>query len=206
MEYPYHKIGLMCRDPLMVSLLQTSFEANEYKSNYHLIHIADDDALNAHYDLDILLLDEATSPPDRDDGIIKPPMLYIEKPVKFIQLIAQLTTRIKQSTNALDHPFALGALEIDPAKRVMLLDQNHSKPLTDKELLLLQHLYRHAGRPIDRLELLKRLWHYHNESESHTLETHIYRLRQKLDGLKANVGFTITAKHGTYQLDLISLT
>ncbi|MFP4098232.1 MAG: helix-turn-helix domain-containing protein [Alphaproteobacteria bacterium] len=53
--------------------------------------------------------------------------------------------------------------------------------LTEKEISLLQYLYENAGRNIPRDELLEAVWEYAKDTETHTLETHIYRLRQKIE-------------------------
>tara|TARA_R110002126_G_scaffold3263_1_gene18468 strand:+ start:163427 stop:164062 length:636 start_codon:yes stop_codon:yes gene_type:complete len=53
--------------------------------------------------------------------------------------------------------------------------------LTDREGQILRALYLAAGEGIARQELLDHVWDYHQDVETHTLETHIYRLRQKLE-------------------------
>jgi DNA-binding response OmpR family regulator len=64
----------------------------------------------------------------------------------------------------------------------MLLDAKAKKiRLTDKETNILKYLYRAGGKVISREELLTEVWGYNAGVTTHTLETHVYRLRQKIE-------------------------
>ena len=64
----------------------------------------------------------------------------------------------------------------------MLLSEKGSKiHLTEKETLMLMHLYRAGGKAVTRKELLEEVWGYNSGATTHTLETHVYRLRQKIE-------------------------
>jgi DNA-binding response OmpR family regulator len=54
--------------------------------------------------------------------------------------------------------------------------------LTEKEINILRFLHRANGQPVSREVLLAEIWGYNSQISTHTLETHIYRLRQKSEG------------------------
>lgn len=72
--------------------------------------------------------------------------------------------------------------------------------LTEKEVQLLQMLYRQRGSVISKNELLNKIWSYVQGVETHTLETHIYRLRQKIELDPANPKILLTHESGYYVL------
>lgn len=81
------------------------------------------------------------------------------------------------------------------------LSTNEQIRLTDKEKLLIQSLYAEENKSLDRAGLLQKVWSYAETAETHTLETHLYRLRQKLEdgfGLKD----LIVTKDGIYTLKI----
>jgi DNA-binding response OmpR family regulator len=77
--------------------------------------------------------------------------------------------------------FATGQFTFRPSAK-LLLDSatNRRFRLTDKETAILKFLYRAGAKSVTRPVLLENVWGYGSEVETHTLETHIYRLRQKL--------------------------
>lgn len=79
-------------------------------------------------------------------------------------------------------------------------DQNPI-PLTEKEVMILSHLYHHNEKAISRQALLDAVWGYAQNVETHTLETHIYRLRQKIEDIPAEPRLLITEDEG-YRLNL----
>jgi DNA-binding response OmpR family regulator len=82
---------------------------------------------------------------------------------------------------------------LDPAK-------NKRIRLTDKEAAILKFLYRAAGRPVARQVLLNEVWGYNSSVTTHTLETHVYRLRQKIEPEPA-VSKLLLTEGGGYRLD-----
>ena len=72
----------------------------------------------------------------------------------------------------------------------------HTQRLTEKETQLLHFFIQNKGHPLSKDHLLKGIWAYHPETETHTLETHIYRLRQKLEDDPANPQILINCKNG----------
>jgi DNA-binding response OmpR family regulator len=77
--------------------------------------------------------------------------------------------------------------------------QNAEIPLTDKESLLLRTLAGAENQSIRREDLLRDVWGYAKDTETHTLETHLYRLRQKLES--ANIPIRIEVQDGAVRMD-----
>ena len=84
-------------------------------------------------------------------------------------------------------------LLLDPAK-------NRKVRLTDKECRILKYLLRANAAPVDRNTLLADVWGFSSGVTTHTLETHIYRLRQKMEADPANPQLLLTDR-GAYRLD-----
>src|SRR5687768_9853704 len=78
--------------------------------------------------------------------------------------------------------------------------KNSTIRLTEKESAILKFLYRASGRPVGRQVLLNEVWGYNAAVTTHTLETHIYRLRQKIEPDPANTRLLLT-EGGGYRLD-----
>jgi DNA-binding response OmpR family regulator len=72
--------------------------------------------------------------------------------------------------------------------------------LTDKECSILKYLYRAGGKAVPRQVLLNEVWGYNGAVSTHTLETHIYRLRQKLEADPSHPRLLLT-ENGGYKLD-----
>ena len=72
--------------------------------------------------------------------------------------------------------------------------------LTEKETAILKYLYRAGGKPVPREELLNDVWGYHAAVTTHTLETHVYRLRQKIELEPSNARILVT-EPGGYRLN-----
>ncbi len=69
------------------------------------------------------------------------------------------------------------------SRRLLNAQTQETENLTEKEVAILEYLYRHKNKAMSREDLLKNIWNYSTEITTHTLETHIYRLRQKLQTL-----------------------
>jgi DNA-binding response OmpR family regulator len=84
---------------------------------------------------------------------------------------------------------------LHPAERTISIN-NEDITLTDKEANILVLLLRYGNKPVHRQELLSKVWKYQPDTETHTVETHIYRLRQKLDSIPSLNGCLITVDDG----------
>ena len=77
---------------------------------------------------------------------------------------------------------------------------NRRSRLTDKEAAILKYLYRADAKPVDRESLMHEVWGYASDATVHALETHIYRLRQKMEPDPTNPTLLLTDARG-YRLD-----
>ena len=124
---------------------------------------------------------------------------YVTKPFKFSVLLARVRAHLRTFEQSEDATFQLGPYEFRPAGKT-LIDSNEKKiRLTEKETNILKYLYRAGGKPVAREELLSEVWGYNANVTTHTLETHIYRLRQKIEPDPSNARLLLT-ESGGYRL------
>ena len=92
--------------------------------------------------------------------------------------------------------YRIGPYTFRPSAK-MLLDGNARKiRLTEKETAILRFLYRAGQSVISREVLLREVWGYNSNVTTHTLETHIYRLRQKIERDPTKAQLLVTAAGG----------
>lgn len=125
---------------------------------------------------------------------------YVTKPFRLNVLLARLRAHLRQSEQSDDAVFTIGPYTFRPSAK-LLTDQSGRKKvrLTEKETAILKYLYRAGDRAIGRDTLLDEVWGYNAAVTTHTLETHVYRLRQKIerDPTRAEILVTDT---GGYRL------
>jgi DNA-binding response OmpR family regulator len=125
---------------------------------------------------------------------------YIAKPFRLPELLARLRAQLRTFENSEDAVFTIGPYTFRPAAK-LLQDpaRNRKIRLTDKESAILKFLYRAGSRRVARQVLLNEVWGYNAAVTTHTLETHIYRLRQKIESDPTNPRLLIT-EGGGYRL------
>jgi DNA-binding response OmpR family regulator len=106
---------------------------------------------------------------------------YVLKPFKFSVLLARIRAHLRSHEASEDAIYRIGPYEFRPAMRLLLDESQKKIRLTDKEASILRYLYRSGEKPVGREELLREVWGYNANVTTHTLETHIYRLRQKIE-------------------------
>src|ERR671917_1189886 len=107
---------------------------------------------------------------------------YVAKPFRAGELLARLRAQLRVFDDTEDAVFAIGPWQFRPSAKLLLEPARGRKVrLTDKECRILKRLHRAGGRPVPRQALLGEVWGYAAAVETHTLETHIYRLRQKME-------------------------
>ena len=132
---------------------------------------------------------------------------YVTKPFKFAALLARLRAHLRSFEQSEDAVFQVGPYEFAPAyKKLTPPTVEGEKPprdirLTEKETNILKYLYRAGGKPVCREELLHEVWGYNSGVTTHTLETHVYRLRQKIEPEKG-VATLLVTEPGGYRLEL----
>ncbi|CFX09321.1 Transcriptional regulator [Candidatus Filomicrobium marinum] len=124
---------------------------------------------------------------------------YVTKPFKFAVLLARIRAQLRQHEQSEDAVFTIGPYSFKPASK-LLLDAKGSKiRLTEKETSILKYLYRAGEKVVTRDVLLHEVWGYNAGVTTHTLETHIYRLRQKIETDPSNAELLVT-ETGGYKL------
>ena len=125
---------------------------------------------------------------------------YIAKPFRLGVLLARIRAQLRQHELTEDAIFTIGPYRFQPGLK-MLVDEETGKKirLTEKEATILKYLYRAGDKVVARAMLLDDVWGYNAAVATHTLETHIYRLRQKIERDPSNARFLIT-EAGGYRL------
>ncbi|MDZ4364471.1 response regulator transcription factor [Brevundimonas sp.] len=106
---------------------------------------------------------------------------YITKPFRFAVLLARIRAHLRSHEQSEDAVFRIGPYEFRPAAKMLMDDKAKKIRLTEKETNILKYLYRAGAKAVSREELLAEVWGYNAGVTTHTLETHIYRLRQKIE-------------------------
>ena len=122
---------------------------------------------------------------------------YVTKPFRFAALLARIRTQLRQYETSEDAVFTIGPYTFRPSSKALLLNPKNSK--TEKEVAILRYLYRAGQRSVSRETLLQEVWGYNSGVTTHTLETHIYRLRRKIEKDAAAPAILVT-EAGGYKL------
>lgn len=131
---------------------------------------------------------------------------YIAKPFRMAELLARLRAQLRIFENSEDAVFVIGPYTFRPsAKMLQDPERNRRIRLTEKEAAILKFLYRAGTKAVGRQTLLNEVWGYNAQVTTHTLETHIYRLRQKIEPDPTNSRLLLT-EGGGYRLDPEGLT
>ncbi len=124
---------------------------------------------------------------------------YVTKPFRFAVLLARIRAQLRQHEASEDAVFTIGPYSFRPSAKVLLNSKGQKIRLTEKETAILRFLYRAGQTPMSRETLLQDVWGYNSGVTTHTLETHIYRLRQKIENDAANPTILVT-EVGGYKL------
>ncbi|WP_421883541.1 response regulator transcription factor [Pacificispira sp.] len=125
---------------------------------------------------------------------------YVAKPFRLNVLLARLRAQLRQHEQSEDAVFAIGPYSFRPAQKLLLEEEKNKKiRLTEKETAILKYLYRAGMKVISRDTLLGEVWGYNAGVTTHTLETHVYRLRQKIERDPSNAEILVT-EPGGYKL------
>lgn len=120
---------------------------------------------------------------------------YVAKPVRLGVLMARLRAQLRQFELSDDATFQIGPYSFRPAAKMLVVGPKKVH-LTEKETAILKYLYRVGDRPVSREVLLGEVWGYNAGVTTHTLETHIYRLRQKIEPKPGENSLLVTEPDG----------
>lgn len=121
---------------------------------------------------------------------------YVTKPFKFAVLLARLRAHLRSHEQSEDAVFKIGPYEFRPAVKMLVDAEDKRIKLTEKEASILKYLYRAGGKPVGRDTLLDEVWGYNSGVTTHTLETHVYRLRQKIEPVSGKTTLLLTDSGG----------
>lgn len=148
----------------------------------------------------ILMLTGADSDADTILGLESGANDYVTKPFRLNVLLARLRAHMRQHDQSEDAVFTIGPYTFRPAAKMLLDDDSDLKVrLTEKETAILKYLYRAGEQAVGRDQLLHEVWGYNSGVTTHTLETHIYRLRQKIEREPGKTAILLT-EAGGYRL------
>ena len=124
---------------------------------------------------------------------------YVAKPFRFAVLLARLRAQLRTHEQSEDAVFNIGHYVFRPSQKLLTTEDGSKVRLTEKETAIMKYLYRAEQKVIGRDELLEQVWGYNSGVTTHTLETHIYRLRQKIERDPSNAELLVT-EAGGYKL------
>lgn len=149
----------------------------------------------------IVMLTGHTSDSDAILGLDSGANDYVAKPFKFPVLLARIRAQLRQHEQSEDAVFQISDYSFRPGAKMLVDEDDRRIRLTEKETNILKFLYRAGGRMVERDVLLREVWGYNAGVTTHTLETHIYRLRQKIEPDPSNAQILLT-ETGGYRLGM----
>ena len=148
----------------------------------------------------IIMLTAAESDADTILGLDAGANDYITKPFRLGVLLARLRAQLRQHEQSEDAVFTIGPYTFRPSAKLLVHGESKKKVrLTEKETAILKYLYRSGNAVVGRDTLLGEVWGYNAGVTTHTLETHVYRLRQKIETDPSNATILVT-EPGGYRL------
>ena len=154
----------------------------------------------AGHKMPIIMLTAADTDADTILGLDSGANDYITKPFRLGVLLARMRAQLRQHEQSVDAVFTIGGYTFHPSAKLLHdAETNMRVRLTEKETAILKYLYRAGDKVVAREVLLDEVWGYNAEVTTHTLETHIYRLRQKIEDDPSDAKLLVT-ESGGYRL------
>ena len=149
----------------------------------------------------IIMLTGADTEADTILGLDSGANDYVTKPFKLGVLLARIRAQLRQHERSEDAVFNIGPYSFRPSAKMLIDLENDDRKirLTEKETAILKYLFRAGENVIGRDVLLNEVWGYNSGVTTHTLETHVYRLRQKIERDPSNAELLVT-EPGGYRL------
>ena len=147
----------------------------------------------------IIMLTGAATEADTILGLDAGANDYVTKPFRFGVLLARIRAHLRQFETSDAAILHFGPYEFRPSVKQLTTQAGDKIRLTEKEANILKFLYRAGAETVSRETLLHEIWGYNAQITTHTLETHIYRLRQKIESDPSNAKLLVT-EEGGYRL------
>ena len=144
----------------------------------------------------IIMLTARDSDADTVIGLESGANDYVAKPFRFAVLLARIRVQLRQHDASEDAEFQIGPYVFRPATKNLVDAKGAKLRLTEKEAAILRFLHRAQRQAVPRETLLRDVWGYNANVTTHTLETHIYRLRQKIEDDPTDARLLITDAGG----------
>ncbi len=126
-------------------------------------------------------------------------LFLLEKPFKLINLLNYLDSINDSELTRNSNKYLMDHIIFSPSKKTISnIETNYTEHLTEKENSLLIYLYNKKNEEILKKDLLTKIWGFSEKINTHTLETHIYRLKQKLNRIDENFSLSLKNKKGLY--------
>ena len=124
---------------------------------------------------------------------------YVTKPFRFAVLLARIRAQLRQHEQSEDATFGVGPYLFKPSQKLLTTEDGKKIRLTEKEAAIIRYLYRAGQKVVTRDVLLEEVWGYNSGVTTHTLETHVYRLRQKIERDPSNAEILVI-ENGGYKI------
>jgi DNA-binding response OmpR family regulator len=147
----------------------------------------------------IIMLTGQTSDSDTILGLDSGANDYVTKPFRFGVLLARIRAHLRQHEHSEDAVFKVGPYTFKPSAKMLIREDQKKVRLTEKETAIIKFLLRSGEQIVSRDVLLHDVWGYNAGVTTHTLETHVYRLRQKIERDPSHAEILVT-EGGGYKL------
>lgn len=144
----------------------------------------------------IMLSEVRKSAEDRADGLDLGADDFMSKPYSEREMRSRIENQLRAGENSVDPMLHFGPFTLFPGRKMIRLGDGSDERLTEKEARILHWLYLARGRVVGRQELLEEVWGYHPAARTHTLETHIYRIRRKIEPTPDRPRYVLAADGG----------
>ena len=145
----------------------------------------------------IIMLTGAASDADTILGLDAGANNYVTKPFRFGVLLARMRAHLRSHENSDQANLIIGPYVFRPAMKLLERQSDGERiRLTEKESNILKFLHRADAAAVPRETLLHEVWGYNAQVSTHTLETHIYRLRQKIEADPSAAALLVTVEGG----------
>lgn len=150
------------------------------------------------FTMPIIMLTAVDGEADTIRGLDSGASDYVGKPFRLGILLARLRAQLRQYEQSEAASFRIGHYMFHPATKLLVDEHDHKIRMTDKEVAIIRHLYRAKGA-VARETLLHEAFGYSAGTDTHTIESHVYRLRQKIEKDPAHARILVT-EPGGYRL------
>lgn len=125
---------------------------------------------------------------------------YVTKPFSFMELAARVEAVLRRASNRIEpaETYKFGDVSLDFKKSVAIKGESAIE-LSPREFRIMKYFVEHRGEVLTRDQLLNHVWGYDSFPLTRTVDTHIAKLRQKIEDTPADPHFIVTVHRGGYK-------